>query len=343
MSNNIQSVKSEIALHIEKDEYQQAYEIWKVHKNLIDEKIGFEICHKLGRIISYRHGGRLGNNLFQYFATKLIAYHNDLHYFHYDKVKNMSYIVLDSTTLSDKSLISNLIKNKEKLHIIPNIIYVINDYCQIDYVLLHPLTKCLFTPYNFDIVTETGNVKISDIFINIHKNSKVQFNPDDLVLHLRLSDFNFGQILKPECIMKLLDKLTWNKFYIVCEKVIYNYEIKYLTQFLKYNPIFLQGDLYEDMASMFYAPRLICTNSSLAWLMGSLGFNYISYIPKNIGKISIPEGYPNKIPPEHDKIIWHNYHLHQDVKKININSVNYDSEFQSEIYDKTFYSSAITF
>jgi hypothetical protein len=325
-------MNTQILTYIQEENYNKAYELWKDHKNTIDFHIGLNICNKLGKIISFIPGGRLGNCLFQYFATKIIALNNDLQYFNYNTIKNLHFKTLSIKSINER-YVHNLIKGKVSLNIQPNYVNLIEEYCQIDYVLLHPLTRTLFNPYNEDVILE--NIKINDLFINIHKNNKVQFHPNDLVLHLRLNDFNFGQLIQPEFIKKLLDKLTWNKFYIVCEKVIYNYELQYLSNFIQYNPIFLQGELFEDMASMFYAPRLICTNSTLAWLMGSLGFNYKSYIPKNIAKISIPEKLPENFPDIHDKIIWHNYHIHQHVKKINPNSENYEVQFQNELYDNS--------
>lgn len=340
------SLQDKILECIKNSEYLSAYNIWKSNKYCIDEKIAFNICLKLGKVISYRIYDRLGNNLFIYFATKIIAYNNDLHYFPYHLIQgnNCKENVIGSFKFMT-NVIEPIILDRVKLDIHPDLCHIVNEWCQTDLVLTHPLTRSLFNEHNNDIIEYTGGVKNSidsgDVIINqkdiricdIYKeitSHKFDFHQNDLVLHLRLSDFNYGQIIQYEWIKKLLDTLKWNQLYIICEKPKLEYENNYLAKFVKYNPIFIHGSLYEDVSKIFNAPRIICSNSTLCWIFTGLGSNYISWVPINKSIIPTPSIYTHH---QLRDFIWHNYMLHQNVRRVSLNSVEYEIKYQDKIYE----------
>ena len=303
--------------HITQNKYIDAYNVWKINKHYVDEKIGFDICLKLGKVVSYKINDRLGNKLFVYFAAKIIAYNNDCHFFPYKYVENNKENNIGSFGIMT-NLTDHLIKNKTKLDITPNVCNIINDWCQYDTILQHSLPRSIFNEYNYDVIE--NNTRICDIYNEIVRN-KYEFNHNDIVLHLRLSDFNHGQIITYQSIQKLLDSLQWNKLYIVCKKPKEAYETTYINNFSKYNPTVLNGNLYEDISKIYYAPRLICSNSTLCWMIGSLGINHISWSPVNKSVIPLPSIYTHR---EVTYFIWHNYMLHQNIKKINFNCEEYE-------------------
>lgn len=278
-----------------------------------------EICLKLGKVITFEIKGQLGNVMFEYFATKIIAHHNGMEYFHYNLVKHLNLYKIHN--------VKDLVEDKIKLNKIPNQIYVIDDWCQYDSVLLSSITKSLFNPYNNDIVF--GDLTMAKIFKNIESVPKIKFHKNDIVLHLRLNDFNHGQIIQPQYIVNILQTLTWNNLYLVFDKVKHKFEEEYISNFKKFNPILICGNLYEDISALYNAPRLICSTSTLCWIFGSLGNNWMSWVPTNK---ELPT-FSSIFTKDNEKhIVWHNYMLHQDVKRIKYNSQSYDTKFQDKIY-----------
>ena len=61
-----------------------------------------------------------------------------------------------------------------------------------------------------------------------------------------------------------------SKLYIVCDKIKYDWEIKYIEYFKKWNPILLQEDLIHDIALIRDSNILIHSNSTLCWIISFL-------------------------------------------------------------------------
>jgi hypothetical protein len=101
----------------------------------------------------------------------------------------------------------------------------------------------------------------------------------DVVISLRLDDFiqyprPTSDILPPKYYLDILNELTFNKLYIVCDKLRHDWEYRYLEFFRKWNPIFVIGDtLLKDGALMRDCPTLIHSNSTFSWLMSFFSQN----------------------------------------------------------------------
>ena len=113
---------------------------------------------------------------------------------------------------------------------------------------------------------------------------------NDLVIHLRLGNFNFGgsnsQSLHPNYYLNLLDELSFENLVIVCENPI-RYGRTYLILFKKHKPILIHGSLIGDFNTLRHAKRFILSNSTFAWIAAFLGQGKELWLPKfRLGGIS---------------------------------------------------------
>lgn len=263
----------------------------------------------------------IGNLLFRYLTAKILAkLYRKKYVFRANNVRKFK---LDSV-YELKYLLENYKKNP---NMIPGNIQM-DGWCQIDQIFLDfPEIVELFNENNTDQVQD--DMRICDIYNKITK-YKIDFDDDDIVLHLRLNDFNHGQIIQPECYIKLLDTLKFKKLYIVLDKPKNKWEWEYIGHFKKYNPIIdLNSNLYSDVAKIYYAKRLICSNSTMCWIFGALGKSVESYLPKVIKAPTFKSMYSDYVS---DDYIHHNYMLHQDFLKCKPESKNFDAEYQTKIY-----------
>jgi hypothetical protein len=76
------------------------------------------------------------------------------------------------------------------------------------------------------------------------------------------------------------------KVYAVCDKLKKDFEKKYMDDFKKDTDFTLvsNDDMFEDLAYLWYAPNLICNNSTFCWIAGILGECKKSWCPVNKGR-----------------------------------------------------------
>lgn len=101
--------------------------------------------------------------------------------------------------------------------------------------------------------------------------------PTDIVMHVRLDDFIHegynSEIAHYQHYLDVLDDhscLGANVF-IVVDALRNDYEKKYMAMFEKYKPIYVQQNMLEDFRYLMEANRIICSNSTFAWLAAFLG------------------------------------------------------------------------
>jgi len=133
--------------------------------------------------------------------------------------------------------------------------------------------KSLINKENNEIITppsEPRTVKISDI---ANTACISEPGPDDLVLHIRLDDFQHAggrsEIVHPEVYFGILDSLETSKIIIVTDKIRHPFEQKYISLFTRrYKSVEVrQGNYFlEDFVFMTRAKRSIVSNSSFSWL-----------------------------------------------------------------------------
>jgi hypothetical protein len=102
-------------------------------------------------------------------------------------------------------------------------------------------------------------------------------NTKDIVLHVRLDDkvhtdnisqptnWDDAEIVHPDYYKKILDSETYEKVYIVVDKINYDWEKKYLSHFEKYNPIIISQSPHEDFMFMRTFNKIITSTSTFAY------------------------------------------------------------------------------
>jgi hypothetical protein len=155
----------------------------------------------------------------------------------------------------------------------------------------------------------------------------LDLNGDDIVINLRLDDFiqmpnPRSDILPPQFYLDILTTfLHPGKIYIVCDRIRYDWEHRYLRFFDKFNPILIQNTIEHDIALMRDAPILIHSNSTLCWV--SSFFSRLEgkrrFIPKTFHYSSQSL---NEIDNERDLLFLVKTLEHNEVFNINIEHHN---------------------
>lgn len=105
-------------------------------------------------------------------------------------------------------------------------------------------------------------------------------NYRDIVIHLRLDDFNHhghnSMINDYSWYENILQNETFDKLYIVYDRnpttkfanlhpTIRSQERKYIAQFSKYNPIIINRSMLEDMQFIASFDKIVCSASTYCW------------------------------------------------------------------------------
>ena len=234
--------------------------------------------------------GRLGNNIFQYIAVKVIQkyvrdlgvecnYEYGLKYnifseFHYKEL----YLLLKQALIDDekKHFLKSFLQNNFTLDGFYQFDYHIKD--NLDYI------RELFSEDNEERINDT--YRVCDIVKGVNK-YKIEFNKNDIVTHVRLDDFlNGGIVMDHKCITKIINGIeNKGEVYVVSDKIKTPFEIKYMKEFkgdINYKLISSE-DMFKDLAYLWKAPNLICNNSTFCWIAAIFGEHKRVWIPKNLG------------------------------------------------------------
>ena len=214
-------------------------------------------------------GARTGNCIFQYLTCKLFQLLHGHSYVPLESFKGDNPLVLTDATYIEA------LKNPEiKMRNIYLDGFFQNSEPLVFYrdALLALLQECK------DVWFEGTTCRTIAEFL--HTPSPVNVGSRDVVLSLRLDDFiqlpcPTSDIISPTFYTNLLETLFFEKLYIVCDRLRYDWEYKYMEYFKKWSPILIQGTLIDDAAFMREAPVLIHSNSTFCWIM-----SYFSRAPK---------------------------------------------------------------
>ena len=235
----------------------------------------------MAHIITYKPNGRLGNNLFQYMTCKLFwKTHRYVDYLTFLSMglsytrmtDDMGGVGVEGHVLCDGYF--------QKSHLfIPHRDRLIADILQSDDIFVQKLND------NCDVViggTNFTRYPVKELFAQTHTYT---FEPDDVVMSLRLDDFiqlpcRTSDIIPPQYYLNILENLTYKQLYIVCDVLRHPWETAYMRYFAHLKPILIQGSVRHDFAVMRSAPRFLQSNSTLSWLAGFFGQAQQRYIPR---------------------------------------------------------------
>ena len=207
--------------------------------------------------IEFVKKGRTGNNLFQYFISRILA----------DKFKlnfktNFYSPVLDFKPLNTYNTTSNEI-------------ITVND-TNIYQIFNHPenFENKSFIVEGYFQDSLFFNNKYHQLLDYIYL-KEITKNDKDIVLHLRINDFNRdgdkSNVIHPRWYTNILDNESFEKLYIVIDtnaRKKYNYSDKeqnYLNYFSKYDPIIINNTEREDFDFIRSFSKIISSNSTFSW------------------------------------------------------------------------------
>jgi hypothetical protein len=262
--------------------------------------------------ISYFVSGRFGNNLFQYFATKVLG-----------KILNKEYVFngskipltrgvnkIENMVEVDEEKFNEIISKKE--YSIEGNIYVVGFFQTQDWLTLHrDYIQSLFTEENMDRIND--DYTISGIVKHVSKIKPVR--DDILIVHLRLDDFfhnaHNSEVIHPKSIIEEINKIEGiNKIMFISDTLKKPWELSYvnhLTYSVK-NSIAISNSLLTDFGLLYKARNLMLCRSTLGWIAGVLSTeNKRNWFPLN----------------EEFK--------HQTVNKLNENTLTFTPEYLKSV------------
>ena len=245
-------------------------------------------------IITYKPNGRLGNNIFQYLTCKLLQKTLKTHqYVDYCTFlsMNVQHTRFTEDMFRDYTNTSELPAALSSTHVLCDGYFqrskmfvrhresLVTDIVASEDIFLHKLND------SCEVVlggTNFTQYPIRQLFEHTHTYT---FRPDDVVVSLRLDDFiqlpcKTSDIIPPQYYLNILNTLTYNNLYIVCDTLRHSWEVAYLRYFAHLNPIMIQGSIKHDFAVLRSAPRLLHSNSTMSWLASFFGKAVARYIPR---------------------------------------------------------------
>lgn len=273
--------------------------------------------------ISYFVSGRFGNNLFQYFATKVLGkILNKEYIFNGSKNpltrgKNNEKIEVENMVEVDDEKFNEIISKKEYRtqgagYSIEGNIYVVGFFQTQDWLTLHrEYIQSLFIEENMDRIND--DYTISDIVKHVSKIKPIR--DDILIVHLRLDDFfhnaHNSEVIHPKSIIEEINKIEGiNKVMFISDTLKKTWELSY-TNHLTYsvkNSVAISNSLLTDFGLLYNARNLMLCRSTLGWIAGILSTeNKRNWFPLN----------------EEFK--------HQTVNKLNENTLTFTPEYLKSV------------
>jgi hypothetical protein len=214
-----------------------------IHERRLDEKNargqGYFFHHKEYKtnksdvLISFdNNGGRFGNQLFCYLISKLFTIRFGHRYVSRDVITNDNYINISEANVQE------YLENKYDIH---DKHIVLNGFFQKSDLFINyrsELINLIYDKNNDDYWYYNNTVcYVKDYLINSKHN--INLKTDDVVVSLRLNDFiqypcKTSDIIPPQYYIDILEKMSNIKsVYIVCDKLTYDWEFKYIEFFKK--------------------------------------------------------------------------------------------------------------
>lgn len=255
--------------------------------------------------ISFFVSGRFGNNLFQYFATKVLGKILNKEYVFNGSKNPLSRGVDNNLTEVDEEKFNEIISNKGSIE---GDIYVVGFFQTQDWITLYrDYIQSLFTEENMDRINDDYTISR----IVKHVNTIKPIRDDILIVHLRLDDFfhnaHNSEIVHPKSIIDEINKIEGiNKVMFISDTVKRPWELGYvnhLTYSVK-NSIAISNSLLTDFGLLYKAKNIMLCRSTLGWIAGILS----------------TENKRNWFPANND-------FKHQTVNKLNENTVVFNPEY----------------
>ena len=236
--------------------------------------------------ITYTRAGRFGNNLIQYFVTKIFQHYLNIHFNNsYKYIFNSSdtikkyddYITVDDDNL-DKSIES--LSKPKPLEEFKNKHVIFNGYFQnADFLIKHrQYVLFIFNTDNEDRINEEYLVKDIATFI---KNYSPIVKDSDIVVHLRLDDFH-DKVTPVQTIIDILNQIKnkYSDIYVVVDKIKYLYEVNYINSICYSHKVnLITNSMLNDFSFLYHSKNIIISNSTFAWVAAYLGKAEYNWVP----------------------------------------------------------------
>jgi len=262
--------------------------------------------------------GRFGNQLFRYVTCKLFTFKFGHKYICKSQINTDDYVIV-----TEENILS-VLNNSECAN--KNVLCI--GYFQICDLFKDYQTQLIHLIYDYNSNDYWEDERLNKYYIKdylITNNHNIELNSNDIVIHLRLDDFiqypgKTSDIIPPQYYTELLEKMKKDsqKVYIICDKIKYDWEFKYLEFFKKWNPRLIQDTLKSDIALMRDSKILLHSNSSLCWIVSYLSNKTQRIIPstnfcktQKLHKISENDIFQNVTPLDHDEV--HNLNAYEDT------------------------------
>jgi hypothetical protein len=221
--------------------------------------------------IYYSKQGRLGNNIIQYMAAKLICktWGHELTQWKCELEKP---IEIGDTNIEQYGFSWNwfceaLLEGEDLTeHPLKNRNIWLNGFFQRSdiYVFFRPWLRSLFTIENTDSLN--FSVRVCDLM------RARGYKTEGVTLHLRLDDFqDANQVVNPGVYLTALRKLPRQPLTIVVQKPTRLEEEFYIALFDSFHPHIVSDKVLEDHATLRQSTMLITSNSTFAWTAAFLG------------------------------------------------------------------------
>jgi hypothetical protein len=222
-------------------------------------------------------GGRFANQLYRYVICKLFTIKFGHTYISRNEITDNNYIIIGEDNIN------------EILNSNPSNNILLRGYFQKSDLFIkyrQELMSLIYNNNNNDYwQVNNQNFYIKDYLIN--SKHQVNLKSNDIVISVRLDDFiqypcKTSDIIPPEYYLEILQKLNVKdqQIYIVCDKIKYDWEFKYIEFFNKWNPIIIQASLIHDIALIRDCNIYIHSNSSLSWIISFLSNKSLRIIPR---------------------------------------------------------------
>lgn len=244
--------------------------------------------------VKINYKGRCGNNIFQYVTARIFAEKNNL---------NLSNTLnCDILKINQNNNFSNQPTNRTVF--LRNNNFVNDDLpfygIDVEYILDDFFQNCVYINKHKDLVK------------NFFKLPEVKKNNRDIVLSIRLDDkvhsnnrsnpetWDNAEIVHPDYYKKILETETYEKIYIVVDKLKYDWEYKYMSNFINYNPIIINGTSHDDFHFIRSFNKIVTSTSTYSYWAAFLSEAEKIYTFKNAGFL----GNPMRSHGNHVKELW---------------------------------------
>lgn len=212
--------------------------------------------------ISYYPNGRLGNNLFQYFTSKVFC-----------KLLNKKYVF--NTKFDFKVTDDNFdifYKNYSNSKV-DNLFF--DGYFQTNFLIEYKeYIQSLLTESNEDKVNNNLTIKNIVNFMNKNPKRDELLNENTLYIHIRLDDFIYtDQIVNPNSLQLFINTIieenkNITKCAFIIDKIRHKWEVDYMNILLSNvkNSYVLQNDMFTDLYIMMNCKYIIASRSTFSWI-----------------------------------------------------------------------------